>query len=65
MTVYGYIRTIRQRIEGTGGSNPEAQAYQLRQADVPDANICRDVGVGRHRHQQPRRLADLNARLIS
>ena len=45
MTVYGYIRTSRQRIEGTAGSDPEAQAYQLRQADVPDANIYRDVGV--------------------
>ena len=45
ITVYGYIRTSRQRIVGTAGSDPEAQAYQLRQADVPDANIYRDVGV--------------------
>ena len=46
-TVYCYIRTSRQRIEGTAGSDPETQAYQLRQADVPDANIYRDVGVSR------------------
>ena len=45
MTVYGYIRTSRQRIEGTAGSDPEAQAYQLRQNAVPEANVYRDVGV--------------------
>ena len=45
MTVYGYIRTSRQRIEGTPGSDPEAQAYQLRQDAVPEANVYRDVGV--------------------
>lgn len=45
MTTYGYIRTSRQRIEGTTGSDPEAQALQLRQADVPELNIFRDVGV--------------------
>ena len=45
MTVYGYIRTSRQRIEGTPESDPEAQAYQLRQNAVPEANVYRDVGV--------------------
>ena len=45
MTTYGYIRTSRQRIEGTSGSDPEAQALQLRQDGVPKANIYRDVGV--------------------
>ena len=25
----GYIRTSRKRIEGTAGSDPEAQAHQL------------------------------------
>ena len=45
MTVYGYIRTSRQRIEGTPGSDPEAQAYQLRLDGVPEANVYRDVGV--------------------
>ena len=45
MTVYGYIRTSRQRIEGTAGSDPEAQAYQLRQNAVPEANVYRDIGV--------------------
>ena len=45
MTVYGYIRTSRQRIEGTPGSDPEAQAYQLRQNAVPEANVYRDIGV--------------------
>ncbi len=45
MTVYGYIRTSRQRIEGAAGSDPEAQAHQLRQAEVPEANIYRDIGV--------------------
>ena len=29
---YGYIRTSRQRIAGEAGSDPEAQAHQLRQA---------------------------------
>ena len=45
MTTYGYIRTRRQRIEGTSGSDPEAQAHQLRQEGVPEANIHRDVGI--------------------
>ena len=45
MTTYGYIRTSRQRIQGTAGSDPEAQAHQLRQEGVPEANIFRDVGV--------------------
>ena len=44
-TTYGYIRTSRQRIQGTAGSDPEAQAHQLRQEGVPEANIYRDVGV--------------------
>ena len=45
MTTYGYIRTSRQRIQGTSGSDPEAQVHQLRQDGVPEANIHRDVGV--------------------
>ena len=45
MTTYVYIRTSRQRIQGTAGSDPEAQAHQLRQEGVPEANIHRDVGV--------------------
>ena len=44
-TTYGYIRTSRQRIQGTAGSDPEAQGHQLRQEGVPEANIHRDVGV--------------------
>ena len=44
-TTYGYIRTSRQRIQGAAGSDPEAQAHQLRQEGVPEANIYRDVGV--------------------
>ena len=42
---YGCIRTSRQRIEGSAGSAPEAQAHQLRQEGVPEANIYRDVGI--------------------
>ena len=42
---YGYIRTSRQRIAGEAGSAPEAQAHQLRQDGVPEANIYRDVGI--------------------
>ena len=45
MTTYGYIRTSRQRIQGTAGSDPAAQARQLRQDGVPEANIHRDVGI--------------------
>ena len=45
MTTYGYIRTSRQRIQGTAGSDPAAQAHQLRQEGVPEANIHRDVGI--------------------
>ena len=45
MTTYGYIRTSRQRIEGISGSDPEAQAHQLHQDGVPEANIHRDVGA--------------------
>ena len=45
MTTYGYIRTSRQRIQGTAGSDPAAQARQLQQDGVPEANIYRDVGM--------------------
>ena len=45
MTTYGYIRTSRQRIQGTAGSDPAAQAHQLHQDGVPEANIHRDVGI--------------------
>ena len=45
MTTYGYIRTSRQRIQGTSGSDPAAQARQLHQDGVPEANIHRDVGI--------------------
>ena len=45
MTTYGYIRTSRQRIQGTAGSDPEAQAHQLHQDGVSEANIHRDVGI--------------------
>ena len=42
---YGYIRTSRQRIEGSAGSDPEAQAHQLRGAGVAPGDIYRDVGI--------------------
>ena len=42
---YGYIRTSRQRIAGEAGSDPEAQALQLRSAGVALGDIYRDVGV--------------------
>ena len=45
MTTYGYIRTSRQRIQGASGSDPAAQAHQLHQDGVPEANIHRDVGI--------------------
>ena len=45
MTTYGYIRTSRQRIQGTAGSDPAAQAHQLHQEGGPEANIHRDVGI--------------------
>ena len=31
MTTYGYIRTSRQRIQGTAGSDPEAQVRELQE----------------------------------
>ena len=45
-TTYGYIRTSRQRIQGTAGSDPEAQAHQPRQEGVPEANIHLDGAAG-------------------
>ena len=42
---YGYIRTSRQRIAGEAGSDPEAQALQLRGAGAALGGIDRDVGV--------------------
>ena len=65
-TAYGYIRTSRQRIQGTAGSDTEAQAHQLRQEGVPEANIHRDVGVsgGTGTNSRAGWLA-LNARLVS
>ncbi len=42
---YGYIRTSRQRIAGEAGSDPAAQARQLRGTGVAPGDIYRDVGV--------------------
>ena len=65
-TTYGYIRTSRQRIQGTAGSDPEAQAHQLRQEGVPEANIHRDVGVSGGTGTNSRAgWRALNARLVS
>ena len=65
-TTYGYIRTSRQRIQGTAGSDPEAQAHQLRQEGVPEANIYRDVGVSGGTGTNSRAgWRALNARLVS
>ena len=66
MTTYGYIRTSRQRIQGTAGSYPEAQAHQLLQEGVPEANIYRDVGVSGGTGTNSRAgWRALNARLVS
>ena len=66
MTTYGYIRTSRQRIQGTAGSDPEAQAHQLRQEGVPEANIYRDVGVSGGTGTNSRAAwRALNAQLVS
>ena len=66
MTTYGYIRTSRQRIQGTPGSDPEAQAHQLRQEGVPEANIYRDVGVSGGTGTNSRAgWRALNAQLVS
>ena len=65
-TTYGYIRTSRQRIQGTAGSDPEAQAHQLRREGVPEANIYRDVGVSGGTGTNSRAgWRALDARLIS
>ena len=66
MTTYGYIRTSRQRIQGTAGSDPKAQAHQLRQEGVPEANIYRDVGVSGGTGTNSRAgWRALNAQLVS
>ena len=66
MTTYGYIRTSWQRIQGTAGSDPEAQAHQLRQEGVPEANIYRDVGVSGGTGTNSRAgWRALNAQLVS
>ena len=53
------------RPTSTAGSDPEAQAHQLRQEGVPEANIYRDVGVsgGTGTNSRPGWRA-LNARLV-
>ena len=66
MTTYGYIRTSRQRIQETAGSDPEAQAHQLLQEGVPEDNIHRDVGVSGGTGTNSRAgWRALNARLVS
>ena len=66
MKTYGYIRTSRQRIQGTAGSDPEAQGHQLRQEGVPEANIYRDVGISGGPGTNSRAgWRALNARLVS
>ena len=44
-TLYGYIRTSRQKTDGEAGSDPETQRLQLIRAGVDPDNIYRDVGV--------------------
>ena len=65
MKTYGYIRTSRQRIQGTAGSDPEAQAHQLLQEGVPEANIHRDVGVSVKGGVKVDRAGGLTARLVA
>ena len=66
MTTFGCIRTSRRRIQETAGSDPEAQAHQLRQEGVPEANIHRDVGVSGGTGTNSRAgWRALNARLVS
>ena len=36
---YGYIRTSRQRIQGTAGNAPEVQAHQFLQEGEQSANL--------------------------
>ena len=44
-TIYGYIRTSRQHVDGEAGSDPETQRLQLLNAGVSPENVYRDVGV--------------------
>ena len=44
-SIFGYIRTSRRLQEGVPGMDPASQELQLLRADVPLANIHRDVGV--------------------
>ena len=45
MTLYGYIRTSRHRVQGEAGSDPDTQQLQLLDAGVDQQRIYRDVGV--------------------
>ena len=62
--IYGYIRTSRRQTQGQSGSDPEAQALQLRDAGVPPDLIYRDVGVSGATGTNSRKAwRALNARL--
>ena len=59
-------RPVGQRIQRTAGSDPEAQAHQLRQDGVPEANIHRDVGISGGTGTNSRAgWRDLDAKLVS
>ncbi len=45
MTLYGYIRTSKQRTDGQAGSDPDTQRRQLHSAGVQPANVYADTGV--------------------
>ena len=44
MTLYGYIRTSKQRIDGQAGGEPDTQRRQLHSAGVQPANVYADTG---------------------
>ena len=44
-TLYGYVRTSRQQLEGAAGMNPETQARALEAAGVCPSDLYRDLGL--------------------
>ena len=45
MTLYGYIRTSKQRIDGQAGGDPDTQRRQLHSAGGQPADVYADTGV--------------------
>ena len=45
MTIYGYLRTSKQQVDGQAGMDPETQVCSLEAAGVAPSDVYRDLSL--------------------